>query len=340
MKKEERKGKKGERGGRLALLAFLIFLFSLLICGCASSSGKEALMPPEPYVFPDNVPQSGHNPGSYGTVKCTYSPDGSRFVTAFENEMKIWDSETYRVQVVIQAEHNVYRLKWSNDGRYILSSSAEVWDSYTGQQITSLTTTSRYRHDAVALSGDGKYILVHGLDTGLDGTGHMPILIIKNIATGETKQDRGTSYFRSITTGPAGTDMVLIGTQGNISLYSARRGQVGDSFSSDFAINQFRPKDAAFSPDGKYFVVSVETYTGDVDITAGQKAFLYNRTNKKPISNFRIFTGNISQMRFSPDGKQLFVYSDNNEVNIFDVASGQQVDVIDQSELVKQTTRK
>jgi len=383
----------------MILLSIVLFAALMLNTSCASTGqddvGKEALAPPETYVFPDNVPQSGHNAGSYtkDEIITAYSPDGSRFATGFRDEIKIWDSETYRVQVVIERKgkpkETLQKLKWSNDGRFVLSLNgwgilsrsggfaAEVWDSYTGQHITSLTTSSSHFRDTAALSGDGKYVLLVEDQSSLH---------IKNIATGETKEvkvrESGNVYYdiRSMTTGPAGTDTVLIGFHKNeyigsytitdrrgeypetrhdhsivleegYRLYSAKKGWTGDVFDAPVApviyenrrwdyFSQFNPKDAAFSPDGKSFVVSLKYYTYDDDITIEQKAILYNRTSKKSMRDFRIFTGKVGQMRFSPDGKQLLVYSDNNEVNIFDVATGKQLDVVDLSERLKQVIRK
>jgi len=102
-------------------------------------------------------------------------------------------------------------------------------------------------------------------------------------------------------------------------------GRRWDSFS------QFHPKGAAFSPDGKSFAVSLGYLTGEDDITIEQKAFLYNRSSSKPIRTFKIDIGKIDKISFSPDGKQLFVYA-NREKNIFDVASGKLLDVVDESE--------
>jgi len=331
----------------MKLLSAVLFAALVLNTSCASTDNnaeKEGTAPPGPFVFPDNVPQSGH---TYRTSVINTSPDGSRFATAntTEREIKIWDSETYRVQVVMKTENDPFRsLKWSHDGRFIVSLTgstgawtvwyAEVWDSYTGKRITYLRSGER-RAVGAALSGDSKYLLL----------GEEMFLAIEDQTTGKIKkvtfgsQSSGYTRIRSIISGPAGTDMVLITTGTGYRLYSARRGWVGDEFDPPVTASQWRPKDAVFSPDGKTFLVSVTSRTGDDDIAAMQKAFLYSITAKQPISSFRISTGAIEQMRFSPDGKQLFVESDNGEMNIFDVASGQQLDILDLAERNKQVRR-
>jgi len=225
------------------------------------------------------------------------------------------------------------------------------------------------------LTGDGKYVLLQTVDRGVDGTGRRPVLNIVNIETGETKEGKirvsgnVTNDILTMSTGPAGTDTVLMGYRkteyvGSFTitdtrsgtpkstydhsivlaegyrLYSAKSGWTGTEFTAPVApvihagrrwqiFSQFHPKGAAFSPDGKFFAVFVGYYTGEDDITLEQKAFLYNRSSAKPIRTFKVDVGEITQLRFSPDGKQLLAHA-NNEVSIFDVASGKLLDVVDE----------
>jgi len=338
-----------------------------------------------PETLPQNVPQSGHIPTGNAKVNliCSYSPDGKRFVTGARwdmirrDDIKIWDAETKRVLIDIHTDKAVYSaLKWSPDGRFIISNNnnvyphktnedgytlrdtVEVWDSYTGKLIISSGTDGVYGDISygrtfygirAALSPDSRNLVT------CKNMRHL--LVIKNMVTGETKEKYmpkigdNRADVTTMAAGPVGTDKILIGTEEGFYFYSIKSG----SFSSLIPkpVDYFHPHDIVFSPDGKYFAVSLPTlipngearkkYTDEqlAEIETNlQITFLYNTSTNKLIGKCKINAGYVVSLRFSPDSKQLLVESSADEITIFDVATGKAVDTIDLTLFKRELTRK
>jgi len=236
----------------------------------------------------------------------------------------------------------------TGDGKYVLFLRIDTGVDGTGSRpVLNITNraTGETKEGKIRVSGNVSYDILSSVILS-------PATRTPTMFTGPAGTDtvlmgyRKTEYVGSSTTiderKPAGgsvhvRDIIL---EEGYRLYSAKSGWTGNVFEPPVApiiqggrrwsnFSQFHPRGAAFSPDGKSFAVFVGYYTGEDDITIEQKAFLYSKSSSKPIRTFKVDVGKITQLRFSPDSKQLLAHA-NKEVSIFDVASGKLLDVVDE----------
>jgi WD40 repeat protein len=106
----------------------------------------------------------------YFVMSAAFSPDGSRILTASEdNTARIWDAATGKTITILRGHEQptglepiVYSAAFSPDGSRIVTASvdttARIWDAATGKEITVLRGHEGEVHSA-AFSPDGARIV-------------------------------------------------------------------------------------------------------------------------------------------------------------------------------------
>jgi WD40 repeat protein/serine/threonine protein kinase len=102
-------------------------------------------------------------PGHTQTVRTLgLSPDGKRMASGSDDStIQIWDAATGSHFIDHNAQTGVRALSWSPDGKHIVSTKydqVEVWDSTTGNTLSTYNGHSGHNVNTVAWSGDGKHV--------------------------------------------------------------------------------------------------------------------------------------------------------------------------------------
>jgi len=193
---------------------------------------------------------------------------------------------------------------FSSDGKHVLTGSidttARLWDATTGKEIYTL----RGHTDevlSVAFSPDGKYMLTGSRDDAAK---------FWDITTGQEVRawSSNSGEISSVVFSPDGKHVLTNGD--GATLWEVATGQVV------YAIDQGSfHLGAAFSPDGKYFLI------GDDENTAT----LWETATGKIVHTLRGHSDEIYGMAFSPDGKYALTGGVDNTAILWDAASGQEV---------------
>jgi WD40 repeat protein len=110
---------------------------------------------------------AGHRGGVWGT---TFSPDGTRFVSAGEDRTaRLWDTATGALLVTFQGHADkVLSVAFSPDGARLATTSADgtvrQWDTATGQEIEAPYQRHSAEVIAAAYSSDGQWVASAGID--------------------------------------------------------------------------------------------------------------------------------------------------------------------------------
>ena len=102
----------------------------------------------------------------------SYSPNGQQIAICSKNTVYVWETETYSLCFpLIEHEDNVYSVSFSEDGKYILTSSgdktAKIWDSQTGCLLKNLEGGHSDAIECAAFSSDGKKVLTGSNDNSV-----------------------------------------------------------------------------------------------------------------------------------------------------------------------------
>jgi WD40 repeat protein len=91
-----------------------------------------------------------------------FSPDGTKLATSSEDKtVRIWDAISGKELMLIQHPEPVSVVKFSPDGKTLISSTTNEimqWDAQTGKELGSFKETSSYINDDMCISPDGKLI--------------------------------------------------------------------------------------------------------------------------------------------------------------------------------------
>lgn len=301
--------------------------------------------------------------------KVSFSPNGKYILTACsDNNIYIWDAETgAKLKKLEGHTHCVTSAVYSLDGKRIVSSSwdhtVRIWDAEIGEELVTFKGHTEGVNSAV-FSPDGNYII----STSDDKTvriwyvGHRDeyraLSKEKFIGTGKTvifshdgKRIISISYsddcanIIQIWDAETRQEMKrLIGHEGTInSIALSRDGQYVASASSDMTIRiwsietgktikQIKGHEdsvyaVAYSPDGKYLVSA----------SSDETIRIWDASTGIEIKRIESDEEYIPSITFSPDGKciaaALFMW-----IQVWDVASGEKRNKIDEDSIVKHIT--
>ncbi len=240
---------------------------------------------------------------------CAYSPDGSRIVSASEdNTLKVWDAET-GAEVATLAGHSeqVASCAFSPDGSRIVSVSEDntlkVWDVVTGAKITTLAGHSQ-SVESCDYSPSGSRIVSASVDN---------ILKVWDAGTG-AKITTLAGHSGSVTScaySPDGSRIVSASEDNTLKVWDAETG----AEIATLAGHSNGVTSCAYSPDGSRIVSASEDKTLKVwDAETG--------------SEITTLTGHsyiVHSCAYSPDGSRIVSASWDNTLKLWDAGTGAKI---------------
>lgn len=254
-----------------------------------------------------------------------FSPDSSWFVTASEDKIvRVFNSETGVELIRMYHAGSVQKVDVSPDGNWIASTgsdlSVRIWDSQSGALM--LEPFLDNVGSALLFSPDGKRIIVG------DRSGNITIWDISSLFT-RIGIIEFPQYANKAKFDPAG-NWILINTNDR-NLWQIPVSEITtlrDGSNSTPILTLEEPSSQTkVSPNSKWVALSVNSDAGN------SRALLYNLETEVLYS--LPHSSNISGLAISPDSKNLATTNEgNNLVYIWDIETGQQVDVIEFEETV------
>jgi WD40 repeat protein len=245
-------------------------------------------------------------------TRVAFGPDGKQILTGYSRTATaiLWETDTGK-QLQTFRESVVFSVAFSPDGKYVVTGSdngrARLWEAATGKKLHAFQRRDAAAEVlAVAFSPDGQQVVTGSND---------PTASLWDTATGRSLQTyQGRLIFvRSVAFRPDGKG-VLIGSgnffrpAGSLLLWDATPGRqvrVWPQPDEVFSV--------AFSPDGKRFLAGFGSGAALVDTATGNLL----RALKAG--------GNVGTVAFGPDGKQVLTGSMNGEANLWESATGKEL---------------
>ena len=258
--------------------------------------------------LPDRPDGFRNDDGCYDHV--TISPDGKTIISVDDCEIRSWDSENGREQIVLAGHRDKVRcVAYSPDSSRVVSGSKEgavkIWNAASGRELMSLNG-----HDtpivSVSFSADGRRILSGGEDDNI------------KLWDAETGQETLTLQYKNVARtefSPDGCSIVAGNEEGDIKMWKISPSRSGLTLSSRGRVRL--AVDAHFSPDGNQIVCG--WFDGSITVwnalTGIQQLELYDRG---------ITYGHVN-VAITPDSKQIVASTGEGEIKYWDAQSGRVV---------------
>jgi WD40 repeat protein len=298
----------GELDSALRLAAYGARLDFALPAGAFSASTATAVLAAAISQTSWRFPLSGHGAR---VLSATFSPNGSRIVTASEDKTaRIWDAVTGKELAILRGhDGSVSSAAFSPNGLRVVTASgdktARVWDAVTGKEIAVLRGHDSQVYSA-AFSPDGSRVVTASSDKTAriwdPATGN-GIVVLR----GHT---RGVS---SAVFSPDGSRIVTASDDKSARIWDAASGNkiavLGSGGTSVLS--------AAFSPDGSRIVTA-----------SGDTARIWDTTTAMEMTILRGHGGLVDSAAFSPDGSRIVTASTDQTARIWDAASGNEIAVL------------
>jgi WD40 repeat protein/TPR repeat protein len=252
--------------------------------------------------------------------RVTYSPDGSRILTAsLDGTARIWDARTGNQLQVLPVHPHVPNTPgyadivktavYSPDGQQIMTAAADnttrVWNARTGAQVMVLAGHHEDLQSA-AYSLDGTRI-VTAARTGCEIWGAQTRARLADFAGAD--EDSQTAVFS-----PDGTRVVSAGRDGTARVWDAGTGRQ----LLVLAGHTSGVQSASYSPDGRRIVTSSKDNTVRIwDAHSG--------------AQMMVLTGHLGEVWFasySPDGKIIASAATDNTVRVWDASTGKSLRIL------------
>jgi len=249
---------------------------------------------------------TGH---SEGVNNCAFSPDGTKIVSASDDEtLKLWDVETgNEIRTFTGHSNFVLGCAFSPDGRKVVSASIDktlkLWDVETGVEIRTFTGHSEWV-TRCAFSPDGTKVVSSSMDKTLK---------LWDVETGvEIRTFIGHSeWVTGCAFSPDGTKVVSASMDKTLKLWDVETGAEIRTFTG----HSSWVSESAFSPDGtKVVSASGENTLKLWDVETGIE--------------IRTFVGHsewVNGCAFSPDGTKVVSSSTDKTLKLWDVETGAEI---------------
>lgn len=241
---------------------------------------------------------------SQGSVSdIAVSPDGRFIAACIDNEessvVKIWDAATLKLRhTLVGHEKGIFEIVFSPDGRLLASGARDttikLWNVRTGQ----LTRTLEGHTDAVtslAFTPNGKWLFTGSAED--DKT-----IKLWEVGTGKllrTLTGHG-EWITALAISPDGATLVSGSRDKNIILWDVKTGAKQRTLQQSGMIFELE-----FSPDGRTLV------------QAGDAVQLYDTRTWTMLGALEGHAGQISDVKFAPNGKLLVTTSYDNTIKIW-----------------------
>ena len=246
--------------------------------------------------------------------QASFSPDGSRFVSTGEYDIRIWDASwgMEETQTALEERELITSISLSPGGKFIVSGSDEglpwdsgsicLWNLDTGELVKNLKLSSRV--NSVAFSPVDEQLIAFGSEDGTvkvwDVTDDEPVTI------GSHK-----GSIRSVGFSPSDGKHVASGSYDNtICIWNVERRElaVGPLTGHTYCVLA-----VAYSPDGTRLV------SGSTDNTVR----IWNSETGDLLSTLNGHSGLVPSVAYSLDGSRIVSGSNDNTILVWDAQSGQ-----------------
>jgi len=274
----------------------------------------------------ETVMKTGHADSIHALC---FSRDG-RFVLTASNDRtaKLWETRTGReIRTFKGHSSGVNSVDFSSGGKFVVTGSSDgstkLWDAVTGREVKALGSSDSYQGfmsfdsfmasvNSVNFSPDGNYVVI-GTNEGVK---------LWDVRTGKILRSFSGSMILSISFSPDSRYILAAGADRTARLLNVKTGEEVRVFT---APSNLKPGSkpgsdsgyiysAAFSPDGKYVVIS-----------GYGAATLWNAKTGMAIRTFQGHSDMIRSLGFSLDGRYLVTGSEDKTAKVWDVATGREI---------------
>jgi WD40 repeat protein len=275
--------------------------------------GQKLASPPEPLLAP-----VGHTTEVY-TVAVT--PDGKRFASASNKEVKVWDAATGKdVSTYAVKGTNVYGLAFNPDGTRLaigISKQLKLLDPATGTEVANFTPATHFLF-RLAFSPDGKHL------AAASGTsGNLGEAVVWEVATGKQLFRLGghAHAVLSVAYSPDGRLLATVGgatsgvQPGTVKLWDAATGREQRTLPG-------HPENVyavAFSPDSR----RLATGAGQARNSPKPGAVkVWEVSTGQEVAEFGGYGGPVFAVTYSPDGRRLATAGGDKVIRVRDPYGG------------------
>jgi WD40 repeat protein len=265
-----------------------------------------------------------------------FSPDGKRLVSGGVQSVKVWDATRDQAVLTFGPDEEVKRTVEARNGPDVAMtfldgkriavgcSGLSLWDATTGQRVRAVNAPARPTRELVgaafsdAMSRDGKYFAAVRESEAAGGrTVH-----VWETTTGKLVSSfAATNELNLVAISPDGERLAMqIG--GSLHISDAASGKKQINLQAEAGLIG---APAAFSPDGRWIAAP-----GTLDPEKGKyEVRLWDATTGKEMRRFRRQLTDVSLglpgLAFSRDGRRLVCCGEEEEVVVWDAASGEEL---------------